>query len=86
MKRLGFNLRLMQLAMLMSGCYEDSDDIFGYELGWRLKKMAKEAQCPVCYSYIEMEDGAGYCIMCEDVVYETDEGLSSDLVEKINKM
>ena len=48
--------------------------------------MSKEAQCPVCYSYIEIEDDAGYCIMCEDVVYETDEGLSSDLVEKINKM
>ena len=48
--------------------------------------MSKEAQCPICYSYIEIEDEAGYCIMCDDFVYETDEGLSSDLVEKINKM
>ena len=51
-----------------------------------LKKVSKEEQCPVCYSYIEIDEGAGYCIMCETVVYETEDGLSSDLLEKINKM
>ena len=48
--------------------------------------MSKEEQCPVCYSYIVIEDGAGYCIMCETVVYEKDEGLSSDLLETIFKL
>lgn len=47
--------------------------------------MGTEAQCPVCYSYIELEDGAGYCIMCEEVVFETDEGLSSELLDRIIK-
>ena len=46
--------------------------------------MTEQKQCPVCYSYIEMEDGAGYCIMCEEVIYETDEGLESDLLKSIN--
>lgn len=47
--------------------------------------MATEKQCPVCYSYIEIADGAGYCIMCEEVIYEVEEGLSSDLLEWINE-
>lgn len=47
--------------------------------------MTVENQCPVCYSNIEIEDGAGYCIMCDEVIYETDEGLNSDLLEWINE-
>ena len=46
--------------------------------------MSKQEQCPVCYNYIEIEDGAGYCIMCEEVIYETEDGLDSDLLQWIN--
>ncbi|MFY3790749.1 hypothetical protein ACOQFO_03415 [Ureibacillus sp. MALMAid1270] len=41
--------------------------------------MTEEKQCPVCYCYIEVEDGAGYCIICDEVVYEEDGELHSDL-------
>ena len=47
--------------------------------------MNNEKQCPVCYSYIEIEDGAGYCIMCDEVIYETDGELASDLLVWINE-
>lgn len=43
--------------------------------------MENERQCPVCYATIELIDGAGYCIMCDEVLYETVEGVSSELLE-----
>lgn len=47
--------------------------------------ITNEKQCPVCYSFLEIEDGAGYCFMCDEVIYESEEGLSSDLLEWINE-
>lgn len=48
--------------------------------------MRTEANCPVCYAFIELEDGAGYCILCEEVIYtEKDGTLNSDTLEWQNK-
>lgn len=49
------------------------------------EKMSKQEQCPVCYNYIEFEDGAAYCFMCDEVYTETEDGLESDLLDWINK-
>ena len=45
--------------------------------------MENERQCPVCYATIELMDGAGYCIMCDEVIFETEEGVSSELLEML---
>ncbi len=48
--------------------------------------MRTEANCPVCYAFIEMEDGVGYCILCEEIIYtEKDGTLNSDALEWLNK-
>lgn len=46
--------------------------------------MEEEINCPVCYSYITIEDGAGYCIICDEVVYLDEDGeLKNDLLDKM---
>ena len=47
--------------------------------------MTKQEQCPVCYNYIEFEDGVAYCFMCDEIFHETDDGLESDLLDLIYK-
>ena len=47
--------------------------------------MPKQEQCPVCYNYIEFEDGVAYCFMCDEVLHETGDGLESDLLGWIHK-
>lgn len=46
--------------------------------------MSKQEQCPVCYNYIEFEDGVAYCFMCDAVFNETEDGLESELLDSIN--
>ena len=50
-----------------------------------VKQTIKQKQCPVCYSYIEIEECSGYGIMCEEVIYEIHEGIESDLLKWINE-
>jgi len=46
--------------------------------------MENEVNCPVCYATITLEDGAGYCILCEEVVYLDEDGkLNNDLLKWI---
>ena len=48
--------------------------------------MKTEVNCPVCYAYIEMEDDAGYCVMCDEVIYKEKDGtLKSDVLEGLNE-
>lgn len=47
--------------------------------------MSKLEQCPVCYNYIEFEDGAAYCFMCDEVYQETDDGFESELLDLLNE-
>ena len=46
--------------------------------------MSKQEQCPVCYNYIEFEDGVAYCFMGDAVFNETEDGLESELLDYIN--
>ena len=46
--------------------------------------MTDQIQCPLCYSYIKMEESSGYCILCEEVIYESDEGITCDLLEQLD--
>ena len=48
------------------------------------ENMTDQIQCPLCYSYIELEDGSGYCILCEEVIYKSDEEITSDLLEQLD--
>ena len=45
--------------------------------------MPDQIQCPLCYSYIELKEGSGYCILCEEVIYKSDEEITSDLLEQL---
>ena len=35
--------------------------------------MNQQLQCPNCYDYVTILDGAGFCIICEDIIIEEDE-------------
>ena len=48
--------------------------------------MKTEMNCPVCYAFIEWEDDAGYCVMCEEVIYKEKDGtFNSDVLEWLNE-
>ena len=50
------------------------------------KEMKIEINCPVCDAFIEIEDDAGYCIICDEVIYKEPDGtFTSDSLEWLNE-
>ena len=38
-------------------------------------------QCPTCTSYINIQDGVGYCIFCDDIVVKQKGEITNYLID-----
>ena len=38
-------------------------------------------QCPTCSSYIDIQEGVGYCILCDEIVARQEEEMTNDLID-----
>lgn len=41
--------------------------------------MRKFDQCPICFHTIEYIDGVAYCVACDDIVVENEDGNENDI-------
>lgn len=45
----------------------------------------EQDQCPVCYNYIEYEEGVAYCFICDAYFHKIDDEVESELLDFINE-
>ena len=45
-----------------------------------------ERQCPVCYDYIEYNDGVAYCFLCDEVYVDSDQEDANDFLVEIDDL
>jgi len=48
---------------------------------FKVKEKFMNYQCPTCTSYINIQDGVGYCIFCDDIVVETEDETENNPID-----